>query len=95
MHIIHVQNNPFFQLGHLEEAEKYFALSTKYEVFMPNTWAYLALINLKRGKNYNALECWKYARLNPEYKIHEKILNELANIDPRDIFLYVDIPNSL
>lgn len=83
------------QLGQLEEAEKYFALSTKYGIYMPNTWAYLALINLKRGNNYNALECWKYARLNQNTEIHEEIINELNKINCSDVFLYVDVPNKI
>ncbi|XP_065364699.1 uncharacterized protein LOC135957823 [Calliphora vicina] len=84
-----------YYLGQLEEAEKYFALSTKYGMYMPNIWAYLALINLKRGNNYNALECWKYARLNQNTEIHIDIINELNKINCSDVFLYVDVPNKI
>lgn len=30
---------------------------------IPDVWGYLALINLKLGNNFKALECWKYAKL--------------------------------
>lgn len=60
---------------------------------MPNTWAYLAIINLKLGNNYNALECWKFARINQNREIHQEIINELNKINYEDICLYVDIPN--
>lgn len=62
---------------------------------MPNTWAYLALINLKLGNNYNALECWKYARLNHNKEIHQEIIDELNKIKIDDVFLYVDVPKEM
>lgn len=80
-------------MGQLDEAEKYFALGTEYNMCMPNSWAYLALINLKKGNNYNALECWKYYRLNKNTEIDEEIVKELNKIDYQDVFLFVDIPN--
>ena len=39
------------------------AESTNSEVHIPDIWAYLALINLRRGQNFKALEFWKYAKL--------------------------------
>lgn len=72
-------------------AEKAFAQCTQYGIYLHNIWAYLALINLKMGENYKALECWKYARLNPQEGIHEEILHELQQIDNDDIDLYIDI----
>ncbi|KAM7350289.1 uncharacterized protein ACRADG_008901 [Cochliomyia hominivorax] len=77
-------------LNQLDEAEKYFAFTTKCGIYMPNIWAYLALINLKKGNNSNALECWKFAKLNQNTEIHEEILNELNQINYSDIFLYVE-----
>uniref|UniRef100_A0A1A9UW01 Uncharacterized protein n=1 Tax=Glossina austeni TaxID=7395 RepID=A0A1A9UW01_GLOAU len=50
-------------LDRLEEAEIYFAKCTRFYIYLPNVWAYLAVINLRLGQNYKALECWKYARL--------------------------------
>ncbi|XP_037824055.1 uncharacterized protein LOC119612332 isoform X2 [Lucilia sericata] len=82
-----------YYLGQLDESAKYFALSTQYGMYMPNTWAYLALINLKCGKNYNALECWKYARLNQDTEICKEVINELNKINTSEICLYVDVPN--
>ncbi|KNC30036.1 hypothetical protein FF38_03061, partial [Lucilia cuprina] len=77
-----------YYLGQLDESAKYFALSTQYGIYMPNTWAYLALINLKCGNNYNALECWKYARLNPNTEICEEVVKELNKINMNEICLY-------
>ncbi|KAL9924979.1 uncharacterized protein ACN2A1_010355 [Glossina fuscipes fuscipes] len=77
-------------LNHLEEAELYFAEATRFTIYLPNTWAYLALINLRLGENYKALLCWEYAHLEPDVLIHEEILNELANVDIEDISLYID-----
>lgn len=85
----------YFQLGQLKEAEQYFAITTKSGLYMPNAWAYLALVNLKMGNNYNALECWKYAKLNPDVEIHEEILIELNKINYNDVFLYVNIPSAI
>lgn len=85
----------YFQLGQLKEAEQYFAITTKSGLYMPNVWAYLALVNLKMGNNYNALECWKYAKLNPDVEIHEEILKELNKINYNDVFLYVDTPSAI
>uniref|UniRef100_A0A1A9WUQ5 Tetratricopeptide repeat protein 18 n=1 Tax=Glossina brevipalpis TaxID=37001 RepID=A0A1A9WUQ5_9MUSC len=83
-----------YYLGRLKEAERYLAEGTNYDLFLPNVWAGLALINLRLGENYKALECWIYARLNPDYAIDEEILDELRKIDHDNVKLYVDIPNS-
>lgn len=74
------------------EAIEAFAQSTRYGIYLPNVWAYLALIHLKCNENYKALECWKYARLDTQVKIHPEILEELEQIDHKDVDLYIDIP---
>ncbi|XP_061389915.1 uncharacterized protein LOC133325102 [Musca vetustissima] len=81
-----------YQLGDLNEAEMAFANSTRYGLYLPNVWAYMALINLKQNANYQALECWKYAHLDSQTKIHSEIINELEKIDYKDVNLYIDIP---
>ncbi|XP_073826825.1 uncharacterized protein [Musca autumnalis] len=81
-----------YKLDELDDAEEAFAQSTQYGIYLPNVWAYLALINLKKGENYKALECWKYARLDPAENIHPEILDELEKINHKDINLYIDIP---
>uniref|UniRef100_A0A1A9ZEV4 Uncharacterized protein n=1 Tax=Glossina pallidipes TaxID=7398 RepID=A0A1A9ZEV4_GLOPL len=92
-----------YYLDRLKEAELYFAESTLFGVHLPNVWAYLAAINVKLGDNYKALECWKYARLNPDCVINEEILSELGNLDveemalsqsARRVFLYLQ-PRSI
>uniref|UniRef100_A0A1A9ZEV3 Uncharacterized protein n=1 Tax=Glossina pallidipes TaxID=7398 RepID=A0A1A9ZEV3_GLOPL len=77
-------------LNHLEEAEQYFAKATRFTIYLPNIWAYLALINLRLGESYKALQCWKYAHLEPDVLIHEEILSELANVDIENISLCID-----
>uniref|UniRef100_A0A1B0ASD1 Uncharacterized protein n=1 Tax=Glossina palpalis gambiensis TaxID=67801 RepID=A0A1B0ASD1_9MUSC len=52
-----------YYLGRLKEAKEYFADLTAFHTYNPNTWCYLALINLQLGDRDNALECWKYAHL--------------------------------
>uniref|UniRef100_A0A1A9WW83 Uncharacterized protein n=1 Tax=Glossina brevipalpis TaxID=37001 RepID=A0A1A9WW83_9MUSC len=79
----------FYYLDRLNEAEQQLALCTTYNIYYPSVWEHLALINLRLGKNYEALECWKYARLNPNIGINEDVLMELDKIDPKNIFLYV------
>lgn len=51
------------KIGDLKGAERYFANSTRYNLYVPGVWFYLAIINFKMGENYKALECWRYARL--------------------------------
>lgn len=82
-------------MGQLDEAEKYFALSTEHGIYMQDVWAFLALINLKKGNNYNALECWKYVRLNRNIVIDQYILDELSKINYSDVDLFVDVPNKI
>uniref|UniRef100_A0A1A9W422 Tetratricopeptide repeat protein n=1 Tax=Glossina brevipalpis TaxID=37001 RepID=A0A1A9W422_9MUSC len=79
-------------LGRLKEAKLFFAETTRFSMYLPNVWAYLAVINLRLGQNYEALECWKYANLNTDVIIHDEILNELAELNIKDISLYVDSP---
>uniref|UniRef100_A0A1A9W432 Tetratricopeptide repeat protein 18 n=1 Tax=Glossina brevipalpis TaxID=37001 RepID=A0A1A9W432_9MUSC len=67
--------------GRLKEAETYFIQAAGHRMYFPDVWAYLALINLKLGEYKKALECWKYARLNPNTLIHKEILKELGNVD--------------
>ncbi|XP_075153128.1 uncharacterized protein LOC142226796 [Haematobia irritans] len=82
-----------YKLNDLDESEKAFADATRCGLYLPNVWAYLALINLKKGENYKALECWKYARLNHNEDIHDEILQELNCINHDDINLYIDLPD--
>ncbi|KAI9585895.1 hypothetical protein GQX74_001742 [Glossina fuscipes] len=76
-------------LDRFEEAEIYFAKTTRFYMHLPDVWAYLAMINLRLGQNYKALECWKYARLDPNVIFDDEILNELGKLDI-EILLFVD-----
>uniref|UniRef100_A0A1A9W430 Uncharacterized protein n=1 Tax=Glossina brevipalpis TaxID=37001 RepID=A0A1A9W430_9MUSC len=78
-------------LDRLKEAELYFAETTRFSMYLPNVWAYLAVINLRLGQNYRALECWKYAHLNSDVLINGEILNELEKFDVKDISFFVDV----
>uniref|UniRef100_A0A1I8PHY7 Tetratricopeptide repeat protein 18 n=1 Tax=Stomoxys calcitrans TaxID=35570 RepID=A0A1I8PHY7_STOCA len=82
-----------YRLNDLDEAEKSFAQATHCDMYLPNIWAYLGLVNLRKGENYQALECWKYARLNPKEEIHAEILHELKSINYENIDLFVDAPD--
>uniref|UniRef100_A0A1B0FP20 Uncharacterized protein n=1 Tax=Glossina morsitans morsitans TaxID=37546 RepID=A0A1B0FP20_GLOMM len=89
-----IRAKALYYLGRLKEAELDLADGTNYNLFLPNVWAGLALINLRLGDNYKALECWKYARSDPRILIDEEILAELSKVDSDNIKLYVDIPAS-
>uniref|UniRef100_A0A1A9WUQ6 Uncharacterized protein n=1 Tax=Glossina brevipalpis TaxID=37001 RepID=A0A1A9WUQ6_9MUSC len=69
------------QSDQLKEAEDCFIQATSYGMYFPDVWAYLALINLKLGEYLKALECWKYARLNPNILICGEISKELVKVD--------------
>uniref|UniRef100_A0A1A9UW05 TPR_REGION domain-containing protein n=1 Tax=Glossina austeni TaxID=7395 RepID=A0A1A9UW05_GLOAU len=75
-----------YYLGRLKEAKDYLADLTSLYAYNPNTWFYLALINLQLGDKDNALECWKYAHLN------RNRIREWRKIDfrPRKVIFVVD-----
>ncbi|XP_017063051.2 uncharacterized protein LOC108102526 [Drosophila eugracilis] len=86
----------YYKLNNLDMALKYFAKSTQLETHVPNIWGFLALINLKLGENYKAIECWKYAKIEPHYSIDDvMIYEELDAIDYDTVELYIDSPNLL
>lgn len=51
------------QLNRLEDAIVYLARSTEVDIYMPDSWGFLATINLRLGRNKTALNCWKMAKM--------------------------------
>ncbi|XP_017061131.1 uncharacterized protein LOC108101333 [Drosophila ficusphila] len=86
----------YYKLDHLESALPYFARTTKTDTHVPNVWGFLALINLRLGQNYNAVECWKYAKIEPTVSIDDMMIyEELDALDYDSVELYIDIPGQL
>uniref|UniRef100_A0A6P4FMA3 Uncharacterized protein LOC108052658 n=1 Tax=Drosophila rhopaloa TaxID=1041015 RepID=A0A6P4FMA3_DRORH len=86
----------YYKLDHLEMALQCFAKSTRIDTHVPNVWGFLALINLRLGENYKAVECWKYAKIEPNRSIDDlMIYEELDAIDYDSVELYIDIPSRL
>ncbi|KAM8716200.1 hypothetical protein ACLKA7_003133 [Drosophila subpalustris] len=79
-----------YYLNKLEDAIEYLSRSTDNEIFMPDPWGYLAVINLRLGRNKSALDCWKVAKMYPEMSINNRIYVELEKIKYSDICLLVD-----
>jgi len=59
----YLMGKSYYKLSELEMALQYFAKSTHLDTHVPNVWGFLALINLRLGENYKAVECWKYAKI--------------------------------
>ncbi|KAH8263629.1 hypothetical protein KR044_011769 [Drosophila immigrans] len=74
----------------LEDAIVYLARSTDNEIFMPDPWGFLAVINLRLGRNKSALDCWKVAKMYPEIPLSNRIYQELDKIKFSDVCLLVD-----
>ncbi|KAH8378472.1 hypothetical protein KR093_011601 [Drosophila rubida] len=74
----------------LEDAIEYLSRSTENEIFMPDPWGYLAVINLRLGRNKSALDCWKVARMYPEKPLNNHIYVELEKIKYSNVCLLVE-----
>ncbi|KAH8324146.1 hypothetical protein KR074_000605 [Drosophila pseudoananassae] len=89
----YLMGKSYYRRDHLEVALHCFAKCTTAETHVPNVWGFLALINLKLGENYKAIECWKYAKIEPDRTIDdEMIFTELEAIDVDTIDLFTDVP---
>ncbi|BFF95428.1 uncharacterized protein DMAD_12833 [Drosophila madeirensis] len=89
----YLMGKAYYKLNKLELALACFASCTKLQNHVPSIWGFLALINLRLGENFKALECWKYAKIDPLVAIDdEMIFEELSAIDCDSIDLYIDVP---
>uniref|UniRef100_A0A1A9UW04 Uncharacterized protein n=1 Tax=Glossina austeni TaxID=7395 RepID=A0A1A9UW04_GLOAU len=77
--------------GNLEKSKEFFIQATNYGIYFPDVWAYLAVIHLRLGEYMKALECWKYAQLNPNTLVDENILKELEKLNYEEIEIPKDI----
>ncbi|XP_034668069.1 uncharacterized protein LOC117901435 [Drosophila subobscura] len=84
------QGLTLYYLNRLEDAIEYLARCTEVQVFVPDVWGYLAIINLRLGRNKSALDCWKMAKMYPELFLHDRIYEELDKIKYSDVHLLVD-----
>ncbi|XP_016927834.3 uncharacterized protein [Drosophila suzukii] len=92
----YLMGKSYYKLNELEMALQYFAKSTHLDTHVPNVWGFLALTNLRLGENYKAVECWKYAKIEPNFEIDDMMIyEELDAIDYDSIDLYIDSPNQL
>ncbi|XP_030373977.1 uncharacterized protein LOC115623659 [Scaptodrosophila lebanonensis] len=82
----------YYKLQKYEKAIEYFARCTRHNTHVPDIWAHLALVNIHLGDNYAALECWKYAKIDPTKFIDDEIILELDKIDFDDVDLFIDLP---
>ncbi|XP_043657942.1 uncharacterized protein LOC122623079 [Drosophila teissieri] len=86
----------YYKLDQLEMALESFVSATHLDTHVPNVWGFLALINLRLGENYKAIECWKYAKIEPNYAIDDMMIyEELDAIDYDSVDLYIDVPNQM
>nr|AAL68098.1 AT19020p [Drosophila melanogaster] len=86
----------YYKLDLLDLALESFANATHMDTHVPNVWGFLALINLRLGENYKAIECWKYAKIEPNYPIDDMMIyEELDAIDYDSVDLYIDAPNQM
>ncbi|XP_002132873.2 uncharacterized protein [Drosophila pseudoobscura] len=89
----YLMGKAFYKLDNLDMALQCFANCTRSQNHVPIIWGFLALINLRLGENYKALECWKYAKIDPLLEIDdEMIFEELAAIDCDTVDMYIDVP---
>ncbi|XP_051858510.1 uncharacterized protein LOC117565268 isoform X2 [Drosophila albomicans] len=70
----------------LEDAIEYLSRSTDNDIFVPDPWGYLAVINLRLNRNKSALDCWKH----PEMPLNNRIYEELEKIKYSDVCLLVE-----
>lgn len=59
----YLMGKSYYKMENLDMALECFAKCTQVESHIPNVWGFLALINLRFGDNFKALECWKYAKI--------------------------------
>ncbi|KAH8376963.1 hypothetical protein KR093_002363 [Drosophila rubida] len=91
----YLMGKAYYRLDDLNKALECFIACTSAGAHMPNTWGFLALINLHLGNNVNAINCWKYARVDPSKTItDETIYEELDLIDIESVDLFVDAPST-
>ncbi|KAH8279705.1 hypothetical protein KR054_002602 [Drosophila jambulina] len=89
----YLMGKSYYKMGNLDMALECFANCTRVESHIPNAWGFLALINLRLGENFKAVECWKYAKIEPAFGISDQmIFDELEAIDYDSVDLYVDTP---
>ncbi|XP_064539563.1 uncharacterized protein LOC135429228 [Drosophila montana] len=79
-----------YYLNRLEDAIVYLARSTEVDIFLPDPWGYLAIINLRLDRNKTALDCWKIAKKYPEMPLNGRIYTELEKIKYSDVCLLVE-----
>ncbi|KAH8412534.1 hypothetical protein KR009_002802 [Drosophila setifemur] len=86
----------YYKIDDLEPSLQYFISCTKAESHVPNVWAFLALVNLRLNENHKAIECWKYAKIEPHVFIDdEMIFEELDAIDVDSVELFIDFPGDI
>ncbi|XP_034474809.1 uncharacterized protein LOC117782012 [Drosophila innubila] len=91
----YLMGKAYYKVDELNKALECFISCTRFRTHVPNIWGFLALINLQLGNNLNAINCWKYARIDPTKPItDETIFEELNLIDVDSIDLYIDVPES-
>ncbi|KAH8263509.1 hypothetical protein KR044_010013 [Drosophila immigrans] len=85
----------YYKLDDFSKALECFIACTSTGAHVPNIWGFLALVNLQLGHSVNAINCWKYARIDPTNTItDETIFEELERIDVDSLDLYIDGPSS-
>ncbi|TDG47012.1 hypothetical protein AWZ03_006593 [Drosophila navojoa] len=82
-----------YYLNRLEEAIVYLARSTEVDIYIPDSWGFLATINLRLGRNKTALNCWKVAKMYPEITMCKRVYTELDKIKYSDVNLLVEDDN--
>ncbi|KAH8392459.1 hypothetical protein KR215_008905 [Drosophila sulfurigaster] len=91
----YLMGKAYYRLYDFNKALQCFITCTSFGAHMPNIWGFLALINLHLGNNVNAINCWKYARIDPTKCItDETIFEELELIDVDSVDLFIDGPSS-
>ncbi|KAH8251381.1 hypothetical protein KR032_010250 [Drosophila birchii] len=63
----YLMGKSYYKLDNMEMAIECFANCTRVESHVPNVWGFLALINLRLGNNFKAVECWKYAKIVSQF----------------------------
>ncbi|KAH8418813.1 hypothetical protein KR222_008002 [Zaprionus bogoriensis] len=79
-----------YYVNRLEDAVEYLACCTDNGIFMADPWGFLAVINLRLGRNKAALDCWKIAKMYPEIRLNNRIYAELEKIQYSTVCLLVE-----
>ncbi|KAH8305302.1 hypothetical protein KR018_007885 [Drosophila ironensis] len=79
-----------YHLNRLEEAIPYLSRCTEVDIYIPDVWGYLAVINLRLNMNKRALDCWIQAKMYPEMIISKSVYAELDKIKYSDVYLMVN-----